>query len=113
MKKFTLIFVVFFGLTNCFRIRQIKVIITDADSGKPVSGMQVVITNIERHSSGNSETVVYTNDEGLAIKKYSAPKKDAIRVQIYGKNGYVVVGESKYEYFDYQRTINITVTAKK
>ena len=35
-----------------------------------------------------------------------------VKIQLYGKNGYYIIGESTY-YYSYQKKINITVTAKK
>ena len=62
------------GLLSCYRNRQIEVQVTDFDTGYPVTGIQVIITNVEHHSSGNFETVIYTDEAGIA-KKATRPQK--------------------------------------
>jgi hypothetical protein len=111
MKNIILI-IIAVGFFSCYRSRNVTIKVKDVDTGNPVSDIQVIISDVEHHSSGNTEKVIYTNSEGIASYQFFGPKKDMIKIQLNGKNGYRILDESTY-YYNYQRRINITVSAKK
>jgi hypothetical protein len=58
MKKIIILFTLMFSLLSCYKGRQIEIKVTDVDTGNPVSGIQVIITDVEHHDSGNTGTVI-------------------------------------------------------
>ncbi|MES2565804.1 MAG: hypothetical protein V4565_02990 [Bacteroidota bacterium] len=112
MKKVCVLVPIIFGLFSCYKSRTITVKAMDVDTNSPVSGIQVIITDVQHHSSGNTETVIYTDGNGVATKQIIVPKKDIIKIQLNGQNGYSIIGES-YNYYHYRRKTNIMVMVKK
>ncbi|MCD6016892.1 MAG: hypothetical protein K0S53_13 [Bacteroidetes bacterium] len=112
MRTKILLLILAFAMLGCLKIRNITVKVLDVDTNNPVSGIQIIITDIQRHSSGNAETVLYTDDNGVATVQLLLPKKDLIKIQLNGKNGYAILGKGIY-YYNYQRRINVFAGAKK
>ncbi len=118
MKKIVQLFILIsiaYLLSTCLGTTKhiITVKVTDIDTGSPVSGILVFVGNIEHSSSASQVKNVATNLEGVAKITYYAARKDAIQIRIQGSNGYNVVGESYFNYFEYQKIISLNIYVKK
>ena len=118
MKKklhlFGLIFIVFI-LGSCLGTTRhyITIKTIDVDTELPVSGITVLVGNIEHSSSASGVRVLQTNAEGVAKITYYSARKDAIRITIQPKNGYHTIGKAEFNYLEYKRVINLDIDVQK
>lgn len=108
------IVILFFLLFSCISAKhKITVTVIDAHNSLGVQNIKVFVGNVEHSSSASQVKMVLTNSDGVAKLNYYSSRKDAIQIRIEGTNGYYVVGDDRYIYYEYKRNISKTFNVKK